>query len=363
MVSEPPLLIVAFVVLVGLISVGHWLLVNESVTDRLINHALAWDNGARLAFVCCAGLGHPDLGRRLFLGASVLAVSKYLGFARLLDGANPLPAAQRQRRSDGRAASFGVVVGLFTIADECGLPLSRAIDWETILWGAVLPFVIWTGFLLARASLGELRGGVRAARERLTYSALLVLGCYIIVSSTYNFITNSIGSTPGNSATVMAVASDVAGSLFVVLIAVPLLEALLVRARLDLEGSQCRRLHPLWHDLTAVVPEVVLPADHPRDSSSRLYRMTVEIRDALVHLKQFMPDDSAIRPDNISRYALRIAAAAHLRRHGVPTHPPSATIHLPADNRAGELHNLLALSREWPRARATVASETFTALK
>ncbi|WP_433601897.1 DUF6545 domain-containing protein [Nocardia sp. CA-135953] len=50
---------------------------------------------------------------------------------------------------------------------------------------------------------------------------------------------------------------------------------------------------PLWHDRTAV-PEIVLPADarHGADSITRLFRMTVEIRDALPHLGSCLPAET-----------------------------------------------------------------------
>ncbi|WP_373862755.1 DUF6545 domain-containing protein [Nocardia amamiensis] len=40
------------------------------------------------------------------------------------------------------------------------------------------------------------------------------------------------------------------------LTAIPLVIAVLARARWDQPGVHCRRLHPLWRDLTTAVPEV-----------------------------------------------------------------------------------------------------------
>jgi hypothetical protein len=352
--SAPPLLVTAFAVFVGLVAVGRWLLVNESSTDQLLNRALAWDIGAVVLFGCTAGLGHPELGQRLFLGVSVMVLSKCIGFARLLDDADLRVAEERQRTYDRGAIVFGIVVVLLAVADEFGLRLHRVVDWEAILWAATGPYVFWIGMLFARVGLRELLGGVSTSRERLTYSALLFLGCYIMGSTIYTFMMTATGTVPGRPGTIMAVASLVAVTVFVLLIAVPLFEALLLYARLDLDSRRCRRLNPLWRDLTEVVPEVVLHAHRPRDSSSRLYRMTVEIRDALMHLKQFMPDADATRGNDISTFALRIAEAVHRRRSGMPTFNSSVAVHLPADDRAAELRNLLALSRAWPHARAAV---------
>ncbi|WP_069161962.1 MAB_1171c family putative transporter [Nocardia altamirensis] len=352
--SAPSLLVAAFVVLVGLIVVGRWLFVHETITDHLINRALAWDAGALLLFCCCAAVGYRDLGQRLFLGVSAMALSKCIGCARLFDGADPRLVDERQRRYDVRAAVLGVFVILSALAEVAGVHMHRLIDWEAIVWAITEVFIFWIGLLLVRCCLRELRAASPTPRERLTYSALLFLGCYDIVSSAYTFMATATGTAPGYPGTLMAVASLVAVVLLVLLLAVPLFEALLVRAHLDFDGRQCRRLNPLWRDLTAAVPEVVLHTERPRGSSSRLYRMTVEIRDALLHLKQFTAETGAVRTDDIRAYAVDIAEAAQRRRQGIQVLNPGTVMHLRADDRADELRNLLALSREWPRARATV---------
>jgi hypothetical protein len=116
--------------------------------------------------------------------------------------------------------------------------------------------------------------------------------------------------------------------------------------------------------LTAAVPEVVLLDDPsaPRDSASRLYRMTVEIWDALLHLKPYAPDASelgspSVTGDQVRAYALRAAGAARAKRHGrAPTPNASARGEVRAGkrDRRAELRFLIRLAREWPEAAAVV---------
>ncbi|WP_280238754.1 DUF6545 domain-containing protein [Nocardia abscessus] len=90
-----------------------------------------------------------------------------------------------------------------------------------------------------------------------------------------------------------------ASALGAALLSVPLLAALRTRLGSDRAGRNCRRLRPLWHDLTAAVPSIVLEPDLPvAESDARLIRMTVEIRDALMHLRHCLPSEAApgIRP-------------------------------------------------------------------
>ncbi|MFG1794454.1 MAB_1171c family putative transporter [Nocardia sp. NPDC049149] len=351
--SAPLALAAAIALVVGLVTVGRWLLVNDSAADRLVNLALSWETGALLVYIVVAACSRPDLGQRLFIGVGALVMTNCLGFARLLDGADPRAVWERQRRYDRVGAALGVAALLCAAAEEFGLHLQRFIDWEPILWATGQVVGIWIGLLFLRVCLREL-SGFTSAREKLTYLMLLLLGFNACATGLLTFVRLASGTPPVEQGTVTAVAAFISVGLLAILVGTPLFEALLVRANLDLEGRQCRRLQPLWRDLTAAVPEVVLPADRPRRSASRLYRMTVEIQDALLHLKQFTPDSGAV--EDVSAYALHIAKAIHLRQQGTPILNPATSIHLPAHDRATELRNLLALSRAWPRARAVAAS-------
>ncbi|KAA8886633.1 hypothetical protein F3087_22940 [Nocardia colli] len=358
--AAPPLLTGIVVLFAALVMVGRWLLVNETTTDHLINRTLIWVIGSVLGYAIAAGLGYPDFGQRLFLAVGAGSLSGYFGFVALFGRADPRTWRRHQRSYDAIAATFGTFVLICAGAEAAGLPLHRSVDWERIAWAAVYLVLAWTGVLLGRACVRELRNAAPTRRERLTYSALLLFGVYSVDSAFYAMLQLISGGPPGRPGTVGVVGSFLGMAVLTALIAIPLINAIIVRAELDRTGRQCRRLRPLWLDLTDAVPEVVLhSADAARQgSAARLYRMTIEIGDALLHLRQFAPDTAAPHADTISSFAMRIAEAVEHKRRGLPVpnrtgHPRSA-IRPPADDRTAELRNLLALSREWPKARAAV---------
>ncbi|MFD6160236.1 MAB_1171c family putative transporter [Nocardia sp. NPDC060256] len=367
--AAPPLLAGIVVLFAALIMVGRWLLVNETTIDHLINRTLIWDIGAVLGYAIAAGLGYPDFGQRLFLAVGAVSMSSCFGFVALFDRADPQTWRRRQRRYDAIAATFGTFVLICAGAEEAGLHLHRIVDWERIAWAAVYPVLAWTGLLLVRACVRELRNAAPTRREKLTYSALLLFGVYCVDSAFYAMLQLASGGPPGRPGTFGAVGSFIGMAVLTGLIAIPLINAIIVRAELDRTGRQCRRLRPLWRDLTDAVPEVVLhpEASARRDAAARRYRMTVEIGDALLHLRQFAPDTDSPRAETISAYARRIAEAAELKRRGIPaprrTEQSRSAIYLPAEDRAAELHNLLALSREWPRAFAAAKTANSAAAK
>ncbi|MFI6997653.1 MAB_1171c family putative transporter [Nocardia sp. NPDC050175] len=358
MQSAPPLLAGIVVLLTCLVLGGRWLLVNETTIDHLVNRSLSWNTGSVLGYACAAGLGYPDFGQRLFLAIGVISLSNFFGFVALLDGADPRTSRSRQRRFDTFAGSFGLFVLICAAAEETGLYLHRFVDWERGAWVSVYVFCLWGSVLLVRACVRELRAAAPTRREKLTYSALLVFGVYCADSAFYGVLKQIAGESPGRPGLFAAAASFACMALLSALVAIPLINAVVVWAELDQAGRQCRRLHPLWRDLTDVVPEVVLhpEASAHRDSAARRYRMTVEIGDALLHLRQFAPDTDSPGAETISAHARRITEAAELKRRGIPAphrnDKSRSVIHPPAEDRAAELDNLLALSREWPRAFA-----------
>ncbi|KAA8886631.1 hypothetical protein F3087_22930 [Nocardia colli] len=354
--SAPPVFTTVVIAFVLAIVCGRWWLVNESLTDRLINRALTWDIGAVAGYGVVAGIGFPDVGQRVFMAIGFLTLSNTCGFIALLGGADQRTTWQRQRAYDSVAASAGLLVLLCAVAGEIGLfPASmRVVDWDGLLWVAADIFLIAIAVTLGRACVRELRAAAATAGETLTYWALFAVACYTVCASTYRTLHTLSGASPQDLGTAWAVGSFVMLAILATLISMPLVSALLVRAGLDRESRWCRRLRPLWHDLTAAVPEVVLPFDHEDrpGSSARLYRMTVEIRDALLHLKQYVPDPSATETTDLRTYVRDIAEAARLKQHGRPPAYPGRAVQFPAGDRTTELSSLLALSREWAADRS-----------
>ncbi|MEV0031855.1 MAB_1171c family putative transporter [Nocardia sp. NPDC050793] len=144
--------------------------------------------------------------------------------------------------------------------------------------------------------------------------------------------------------------------------AIPLISTLITRLGHDRTGRYLRRLQPLWTDLTAAVPEVVLAttADRrPPDPAIRLHRMTMEIRDSLLHLRRYVSLDDADYQDP-QVYTRRIAEAIVVKTAGRPPVDSPAK----PKNRAqpgvrdlnAELHELLALAHAWPQVRGLITT-------
>ncbi|MFD6160238.1 MAB_1171c family putative transporter [Nocardia sp. NPDC060256] len=353
--SAPPVFSTIVIIFVLAIAGGRWWLVNETHADRLINRALTWDIGAVFAYGVVASIGYPDVGQRVFLAVGFLTLSSTVGFIALLGGADLRTTWRRQRGYDAVAVSAGSVVLLCSLAGELGLfpAAMRAVDWDGLLWVAADVVLISVAVALGRACLRELRTAA-GTRETLTYWALLAVACYSACASVYRTLRTLSGASPQDMGTAWAVGAFSTLAILATLISIPLVNALLARAGLDRAGRYCRRLRPLWHDLTAAVPEVVLPLDHEDHpgSSARLYRMTVEIRDALLHLKPYVPDSSAVETTDLHAYARGISAAARLKSHGTPPTYPGRAVPFPAGDRTTELGNLLALSRAWSADRS-----------
>ncbi|MBF6125135.1 MAB_1171c family putative transporter [Nocardia brasiliensis] len=359
--SAPPLFTGIVLLFVGAITAGRWWLVNDTPSDYLINRALTWDMSAVIGYGVVAALGYTDFAHRLFAATGLLAISSAFGFAVLLGGAAPRYTRARQRSYDTVAFGCAAFELALAFGDELGLCLHRFLDWEGALWSGTELFIAWVGLVLMRACVRELSAS-NLTQERLLYSLLCALGLYVFIAAVVSALRTAGGTSPRDPGTGWAIMDFLAVSILASLVSLPLFRALVARAEWDKTGRHCRRLRPLWHDLTAAVPEVVLPLEHAqrRGSDSELYRMTVEIGDALLHLKQFAADAETVPADTIDAYARRIAEAAELKRLGIRPAPrtrhPHTIIHPPADDRATELHNLLALSREWPRARAAATT-------
>ncbi|MFB8280926.1 MAB_1171c family putative transporter [Nocardia colli] len=365
--SAPPLFTGIMLLFVGAVVAGRWWLVNDTLSDHLINRAMTWDISGVVGFGAVTAIGYPDFAHRLFAAMGLLALSNAFGFAVLLGGADPESVRARQRKYDAIAygcAGFELVLAL---ADGLGLHLHRFLDWQGALWAGTELFLAWVGLTIMRACVRELSTSASTkerTKEHLLYSVLFALGFYVFIAATVSAVRTAGGASPRDPGTVSAVADFLAIGTLAALVSLPLIRALIVRAEWDRTGRQCRRLRPLWRDLTGVVPEVVLLPErtHRRGSDSQLYRMTIEIRDALLHLRRYAPDTATGQVDraeaSLGDYAIRIAHAAQIKAQGgafavAPGHEQTGMLPIAFD-RTAELRNLLALSREWPKARAAV---------
>lgn len=356
--TVPPSVLVSVVILVTVVTVGRWLLVNETAADRLINRAWSWDLLGLLLSGIASAAHSPDLGRRLFLGGGLMAVGNIYGLARLVDGSDTETARRRQRRYDATSAAAAISVIIGAPLVHGALPM----EYTEFIWALTAVPMAFSGFLVGRACLRELRIAGSSTKERITYTALLAFSVYWSVSSVIALVRSIAGTPPSNPGAVWAVLAFLMLAAVTLLTAIPLITALLARAGWDRTGRACRRLRPLWLDLTAAVPEVVLFHDDslPGESASRLYRMTVEIWDALLHLKPYLPisPERGIRTEidnDVRGYAFQLAQAVRAKRDGAGPaleFPARSVARAEPRGRAAELRYLLELAHEWPKAAA-----------
>ncbi|MFI7671162.1 MAB_1171c family putative transporter [Nocardia sp. NPDC049526] len=339
---------VPVIVLLCLVAVARWFLVDETAADRLINWALSWSAIGVLAEVGGADSEFAWLTHGIFIVSGPLTLAAVYGLARLFDGADPRTAGERQRVYNAVAGSGAVLI---VLTDE-----GPGGWWHTACWLLILnlPMTL-AGLHTVRAAGRELRGAALSARARLANTGLLLVAAYWCFAAVAGAVSAAAGGADGIGAGRWTVASCGVCLVVTALAAIPLITVLVARGGLDRTGRDLRRLRPLWRDLTTVVPEIVLRQGDPGgDADSRLYRMVVETRDALQHLRRYVPPGES-RENSIESYARQLARAAHAKASG--STPPAGTadgyLHDARDVMA-ELGHLLDLARVWPMARAAL---------
>ncbi|MFC9435652.1 MAB_1171c family putative transporter [Nocardia sp. NPDC057030] len=276
--------------------------------------------------------------------------------------------ARRQRRYDAVAVTAAAVI---LAAGTPARAHNMLID-EYQGWGAAIVWITYYSVLAAssvsiiKMMVAELRSGDNTTREIVIYLVVLSYFGYLTIESVYvpaetviAVVAHAAAQDPSMQS--RAFTAFVALVIGTAILTVPLVGALLVRTGWDKPGRYCRRIRPLWRDLTDCYPEVVLerPATGTAaDSISQLHRMTMEIRDCLVRLNRYI---SGVPPhraagsehDELCDYARRISAAVAAKRSGQLPPPAGRTEHYtrPAQRRdlEAELNQLIELSRIWRR--------------
>ncbi|MFI9407548.1 MAB_1171c family putative transporter [Nocardia sp. NPDC052316] len=356
---------------VAIVGVGRLLFTRNTISDQLVNRSLLWGLSGLVLFRCTQTTSIGSVANQLALGCIVMFVMHLYGLARLWEpGADPAVAWRRQRIY----SAVGVVAAVLTlIAGPAAAGAERLPD-PNPNWGGL---VVWAaqGTPVAAATLVQTRLALRELRRENRRPLAKVVGSLMLLAyvPTYVALVLMVGETVlgwevGYSPVGRAeIAFTFAAVLATALVAGPVVGHLLEFAGVDRDGRICRRLRPLWRDVTAAVPEIVMfPAGDGltrRDTTARLLRMTVEIRDALLHLGPYLPPthtgSPAPRQDvsepQLRDYAHRLAQAAGARQAGAT---PSNTGLVqqpfpPAQDFDTELRQLLDLARVWSSARAT----------
>ncbi|CAM4431856.1 MAB_1171c family putative transporter [Nocardia ninae] len=335
--------------------VARWLLVRESMTNRLVNRMLSWQTGAAAIVEWGEGTDFADLTYRVFLACGAVTVASAYGIAALLAGADPATARHRQRGYDA-VAVVGAVIVVF-LGQQVD-PTAPGFGWKSpLLWAMFNIPVAALSINIIRATVRDLRVKTATTRERLVFSALFLVAVYCLYCAGASGVQVLAGQPSDSPSADWTLASCFSMFVITTLLAVPVVNVLLARAGWDRTGRHYRRLFPLWRDLTTAVPGVVLDQGPVRrDSESRLYRRLIEIQDALQHLKLYMPPGEE-PPQSVDSYAARIAHAADNKLRG---HEPVVPVSVGdrnepiARDRATDLELMLELARVWPGARIGV---------
>lgn len=343
------------VVFVCVVTTARWAFVNDTFVDRLVNWALTWVSIGIVFEECGAGTGYSWLTYRVFLGTGVLALGKIYGLATLFGGTDPQIAPRRQRIWDGFAALAAVTV---TISGRPSEPAEPGFLWRTVvIWSVFSVPIIAASVPILRALVQGIRADDARRRERFVYSAFalaVVFWLYATAASGWKVLRGGASDSPGAYWTV---SSCLIFFVVTLVSAVPLAVTLSVRVGWDRASRDCQKLLPLWRDLTATVPGIVLDsAIGGRGSESRTYRMAVEIQDALQHLKRYVPADETLDLEARAFARQMVRAAQRCSDGGPPvaaSHERGGPIDLDA---AGELRHLIDLARAWRAVRADVLS-------
>ncbi|GGK68649.1 MAB_1171c family putative transporter [Nocardia camponoti] len=378
----PGLLAWPALALVTVVLLGRWWLLSDSEGDRLIDRALT----AALVGLLLRErlveqmlvdiLPFPDsdvvnVARQLSFGGILLCVAAIYGLAQLWAGADPTMTRQRQRRYDLVALASTTVILI------AGTPARRAdelID-QTLGWPAVVAWVAFylpigaIAFLVGRISIRELRGADETTtwRERILCLGVLGIAALIGLDALATPVITALEVHAGQPSSDPEMITK-AWTFFIAtvwatsVVAVPLMATVLTRSGWDRTGRACRQLHPLWQDLTAAVPEIVLPLPAGRvEPATRLHRLIVEIRDSLMFLKRYGVDDTVAQDP--ATYARAIAAAIAAKSAGQPPAADTAAsraVQPGSRDLAAELNQLVALAKAWSRTPRDTTAPTLT---
>jgi hypothetical protein len=352
------------IVVLAAVAVAHRILVHHSTIDRLINRSMGWPLVGLVLYERNPWPEFAALVQQVALGCVIMAGAAVYGLAQLWAGADPRSTWVRQRGYNlVFAGAVGVLFVLGTSARQRGQLIDETHGWVAIAFWAVVELpILASGVVVWRVSRRELAAHDSELAERLIYLGILCATVSQLLDAAVCPLLAALahlglsGPTPTAFEAYTLAYSDMVVALC---LAVPTGSHLAERVGWNRTGRYCRQLRPLWRDLTAAVPEVVLPRDAmlERDDASltRFYRMTVEIRDALLHLKRYFPDTvEPVGPPDVRAHADYLAHAIAAKAAGMaPRARVASAPHPHADHdTAAELQHLLDLSREWLHARS-----------
>ncbi|MEU8899952.1 MAB_1171c family putative transporter [Nocardia sp. NPDC048505] len=333
----------AVTVWIALLVAGRALLFRDTLVDRLVNRLFAWSVAGLLLYRLAAATAAPSPLTDLALGCVVTATA-YLNVLGGVRRGDIDSEALRRREYRCLAAALPAMVTILIAgagAREAGRALEIGRTWDGILLAIAfgVPIMINTAAFVRMVGSEYRRGDLLPAEQvvgaGMVLSMVIVWGAQLISILQMTTAWPALGPHLPRAELAFTLAVAING----IAPAFPLSLALIRAARLDRDGRACRRLEPMWRDLTAAVPEIVL---HPTGTpGTQVIRMSVEIRDALMQLAPYLPPGAG---NGVRRMDYALAASA--RRAGAA---PAAVPRSPfgAGDFDADLEQLMTLAREW----------------
>ncbi|WP_433657188.1 MAB_1171c family putative transporter [Nocardia sp. CA-128927] len=347
---------------VAVVAVGRLVFTRDTAIDQLVNRLPLW---CLIGLVLYRFTPVPDIGsvpNQLALGCIVMLGMYLYGMARVWES-GPEGLWRRQRVYCAVAVGSAALILLAGPSAASVGRLSEQLNWGGIVVSTAFAAPqVATAVIFARLCIRELRSGTLGPVARaFCYLMLLAFLPFWTDLALFVFqLTLGWDFFPPHIVRMELIFTSTS-ILASTLIASPVVEHLQAQIGWDRDGRICRRLHPLWRDVTAAVPEIVLMPPpgwlNRRDTTARLLRVTVEIRDALLHLGPYLPTNTAPSDGagcGMEVYAGGLASAIRARNAGLrPTDSePRPQTFSSAQDFDTELRQLLALAQVWPAARA-----------
>ncbi|MFD7256380.1 MAB_1171c family putative transporter [Streptomyces sp. NPDC059874] len=178
--------------------------------------------------------------------------------------------------------------------------------WATIYY---LVFVVYLGIAMANATW-LFWGSARHASARWLRTGVRLMGIGTAVGVLYTLLRSGYmtsrlaGIADGSSDIWVDNVTDAVKYIAIGFILVgSSLPAFGVAWRTIQDGRHHRQLQPLWQDLTAVTPDIVLKTGLLRSPRLRLYRRVIEIRDAALALDPYATGELRERAQTAARQA------------------------------------------------------------
>lgn len=297
----------------------RYMFFNNSQWEKYLNHTLTYMLAANLLrehavqlWLQDSGIAPVTVSQQISLALMIFCAAEFMGFITLYTGISSAQARKRQRyhRAAALVATFGFFIAATPARDASQTLEDHGGWWSVAAWSIYVAILVVLAVQLMWMCVKE----IRQPRARRHEKMLAISGIAIGVS---------IGIT-SLEAPVLAAVEEIGwmysrdyrsmlhGFIFFlesvganVLAFLPFLVVAAGRIGLDATSRHWRRLQPLREDMIAAVPGVAFDLSTTntarRKTAMDLHQTTVQIRDAILQLRNYFPDPTALRVGRFMR--------------------------------------------------------------